>query len=125
VTPTVTPSRTITPTVSPTSTLTTTVTITPFVLGADQVITYPSPAKGGAVWFYLQAQAGDEVQVTVYNPVGEQVTSWSETLQPSQGYARVRWDLARVAPGIYLYRLRVHGAGGDRDFGLKKLAIVK
>jgi hypothetical protein len=128
-----TPSHTPTPTITPTITLTRTVTpvftqtptLTPLVVAPDQVVTYPSPAKGAAMWFYFQGRSGEEARVEVFNVAGERVTDWTAPVDAVQGHARLRWDLNGVAPGIYLYRLKVSGAGSERDYGLRKVVIVR
>jgi hypothetical protein len=87
------------------------------------VITYPSPAKNEA-WFYYYAHTGTRVTIDIYNPAGEHVASLAD-LARADGYQRTRWDSRQVAPGVYLYRLTLENAGGKSDLGLRKLVIVK
>lgn len=124
VSPTATPTRTITLTPTVSATATPTATLTPVVIGFEEIVAYPSPAKGNALWFYYRLEAPAEVTVEVYNPLGERCALFTET-QPLAGYARTRWDIGSVAPGVYLYRLRIRTVQGERTLGWREIAIVK
>jgi len=61
--------------------------------------------------------AEGEVEVAVYNAVGEKVRTFTMGIQ-SPGYHTIRWDGtddrgAGVASGLYFYRLTARAAGGD------------
>jgi len=120
-TSTATPSITVTPTVSQTLTATPTVTI--FLVPAEEVIAYPSPAKGQEVWFYYRLDQPARVRIEIFNIAGEFVSAL-QSEQPA-GYTRSRWDIGKVAPGVYLYRFRSESAGGVKVHPLRKVVVVK
>jgi hypothetical protein len=139
---TVTPTSTITPTYTITSTLTVTPTITltvtatstltpsptttkiPYTISRERILAYPSPAKGDSVWFYYHAQGASRADIRIYNLIGEHCKTLVHNADASE-YIRRAWDLGNVAPGIYFYRATVHDELGTRDFGTRKLVVVK
>ncbi len=136
-TATITPSRTRTPTPTPvftstsTHTLTSTRTLTPTptpreILKPDQdILAYPVPATGGRIYFSYRLGAGASVTNEIYNLLGEKViTLRKEHAAVSQG--QMIWDIQDVAPGVYLYRLRIQYHNGEtKTFPVKKIIIVK
>ncbi len=130
VSPTLTPSATVTLTLTPTVTRTHTIspsvtsTLTPFLLGTSSVLVYPSPAKGSTVWFYYGTHGPAQVEIQIYNLLGEHcITLVDEPLV--SGYARTAWDIRATAPGIYFYRVRLKTAKGVQSFPVGKMVIVK
>jgi hypothetical protein len=123
------PTNTPTPTITPSCTVSPTVTVSPtaipFLVGADEVMVYPAPATGPAVWFAFRAAGPVEAKLDVYNVAGERLGTWSGTVVPEQGNGRFRWERSGVAPGVYLYRLRVSSPEGARDYGLRKLSVAQ
>ncbi len=119
-----TPTITLTVSVSATYTTSSTVTPVPQIILIDKVITYPSPAKGNDLWFYYTVAGPAQVRIELYNVVGEKGLVLTES-HAASGNQRTRWDIRDVAPGIYFYRLRIEDAQGLRDFGVKKLVIIK
>jgi len=117
-----------TPTQTPPPTLTFTPTLpgipsTP-ALRADQVICYPSPATGDAVWFCYYATDLTRARVEIYNLIGEKIADLN-TPQGETGYQRLCWDIRRVATGIYFYRLKTDGTENPQTVKLHKLVITK
>jgi hypothetical protein len=123
-TPTITATYTRTRTPTMTITITNTPTITPFVLTENQVITYPSPAKGNDMWFYYSAQKPCKIKIEIFNILGERGTVLNDE-HTDTGYLRTHWDIRNVAPGIYFYRMSMENADGTRKFDMKKIVIVK
>ena len=86
----------------------------------DQVIdfslqqNYPNPFNDRTVFFYTLQQSAD-VDLTIYNTLGEKITTLVKLKQPS-GWFQVVWDgrndeNVRVASGVYIYQLQVRGNG--------------
>lgn len=133
-TPTFSPTVTVTPSVSPTSSMTptatatrrTTATVTPTAMPPiiSGITAYPQPAVRGTVRFYYRLDAPAEVSIEIRNVAGEVVTTLKES-KGSAGYVSSAWDIAGVAPGIYLYRMNIRDQQGGRVTEWKKLAIVK
>ncbi len=121
--PTVTSTHTITPTITVTATVSP--TLTPYRIAPDEVVVYPSPGKGPQLWFYFACGETAETELEVFNVAGERLGVWTATVVPDQGRARLGWDIRDVAPGVYLYRLRVRVGSGTKDHGLRRLVIVK
>lgn len=122
--PTATPTATITPTITQTVTITPSLTLTPFIIGADQVVTYPSPGRGNRIWFYYQTGGPTKVTIEIYNLVGERCTVLTDEITEA-GFSRTPWQIHDVAPGVYLFRLRLESASETRTFRLQKIVIVK
>lgn len=129
-TPTATPTLSATPTTTqtstaiPTGTCTHTPTATLCVLRENKVITYPSPATGKEVWFMFPTNGSTEAKVEIINVMGEAVASLTGRAEGVNG-GRVSWNLRGVAPGIYMYRMRVSSAVDVWNSGWRKLAVVK
>jgi hypothetical protein len=125
---TVSPTITITSTVIPTKTSTVTTTITPTVtphaLISKRVITYPSPGRGDDLWFYYEMAEPGRVDIQIYNVLGEKGVRLKQE-HYSAGYQRTHWDISKVAPGIYFYRMRIISGGKTETLGPHKLVIVK
>ncbi|MBN1594740.1 hypothetical protein JW933_02330 [candidate division FCPU426 bacterium] len=122
ITGTTTTTRTVTST--PTITVTVTATMTPYQLAQNQVAAYPQPAHGRMLWFYYYAPEGAEATIDIFNVLGEKGETVT-AIHAAAGYQRVGWDLQQVAPGLYFYHLRLHSAAGTRDYGIKKVVVVK
>lgn len=109
---------------SSTYTISPTVTPAPQLLSTDKIITYPSPARGNDLWFYYTVSGQAQVRIALYNVTGEKGLVLTST-HAASGNQRTKWDIRDVAPGIYFYHLRIEDSQGVRDFGVKKLAIIK
>ncbi|MCD4812735.1 T9SS type A sorting domain-containing protein [bacterium] len=122
-----TPSVTTTFTVTTTSTVTQTSTITmtpdnPLLnidLGGKTVLAYPSPAKEQVLFLFHLSQE-TQVEIHVYNLIGERVVSLREHYPAGRGRT-LTWDCADAAPGVYLARVFMDG----REVQKLKIAIVK
>ena len=69
---------------------------------------YPNPFNPSTTLRYHLADAG-QVQLTVYNVMGQQIRVLVDQLQQAGAY-QIEWDSRdqagqQVAPGLYLYRL--------------------
>jgi hypothetical protein len=128
VTPTITPTATATPSVTKTPTVnpytSPTPTLTPLPLSGVEILAYPQPAAGDTVHFYYRLEAALNVRIEIYNVVGEKVITLADE-SASAGYRSKAWDIRGTAPGVYLYRLRMQGAGTETLTAWKKLVIVK
>jgi len=87
-------------------------------------VTYPSPAFGDSVWFLYYTPGPARLRWEIFNASGEKVAAW-ETEQTGAGYHRTRWDIGGVAPGVYLYTLRVESSRGVKIHPVRKLVVVK
>ncbi len=123
-TDTVTPSVTPTATISATYTVTPTITVTSTPVPLEKAAAYPQPATGDRVYFYYPLEEPGRVRIEVYNVAGESVITLQEE-KTTAGNGRTPWDIGRVAPGIYLYRLQITTAAGTQISGWQKLVIVK
>jgi hypothetical protein len=121
---TVTPTITLTVTATYTITTTQTITVTPYAIDRNDVIAYPSPAKGDTMWFYFQTEGSAQVEIKIYNVVGE-LSDTVRLTATGTGYQRLPWELESVAPGIYFYRMSIDDAGGIRKFDTKKFVVIK
>jgi len=121
---TVTPSVTPTATISATYTVTRTATVTATPVALEKVTAYPQPAVGERVYFYYPLREPGRVRIEIYNVAGEKAAVLEEE-KAAAGYGRTAWEIGKVAPGVYLYRIRVDGASGSSLTGWKKLIIAK
>ena len=101
------------------------------VCGAD--FFYPSPATGATGTFaYCMAKAGTG-RIRVYNVIGDVVAKIEDDTSTSACSAitapafacRSTLNTARLAPGVYLYRLEKDYGGGQTDNGSLKKFVVK
>ena len=90
---------------------------------------YPNPFNPSTtIRFGLPAAAS--VRLTVYDALGREVARLVNG-DMGAGYQVVTWnstntDGARVASGVYFYRLQAQSAGGDKPFvELRKMLLVK
>ncbi|MCD4813640.1 hypothetical protein K8S19_08110 [bacterium] len=127
VTPTITLTGTITltQTVSPTLTVTPTATVTPdnpllnVDLGGRPALAFPNPAKS-EMRFVLHLEQAAQVEIMLYNLIGERVAVLQENLPEGPGQS-LDWDCKDVAPGVYMARVIVQGSVK----GTIKVSIVK
>ncbi len=119
-----TPTITTTPTHSPTATTTPTVTPTATPYQVDHPVAYPQPATGDTVFFYYPLAAAGRVKIEIHNLVGEKVAVLEDN-QPTAGFGRTAWPIQDVAPGVYFFRLHTWSAAGERNWGFRKMVIVK
>lgn len=88
------------------------------------MIAYPAPAAGPDLWFYFNLEGPAQVEIQIYDVVGNRMTRLLKENAMS-GPQRLHWDIRDVAPGVYLFRMRTEGAQGHHDSGLRQLVIVK
>ena len=91
---------------------------------------YPNPFNPATtIRFGLPAAAS--VRLTVYDALGREVTTLIDNEERAAGYVSVTWNGlnstgARVASGVYFYRIQAQPAGGGVPFvELKKMVLVK
>lgn len=89
----------------------------------EEVYTYPNPATGDALTFKFRLAYKSRVKISVYNVAGEQVAELERTDCPAGQTSEIRWDISRIASGVYLYRLEAQSSAGGRTL-VKKLAIA-
>lgn len=87
---------------------------TSFVLNQN----YPNPFNPETVLSW-QLAVGTEVDVSVYNVIGQKVTTLVSERQKA-GYHQVEWDASGFASGVYFYILK---AGEFHD--VKKMVLLK
>ncbi len=120
------PTRTITPTIAPTATPTPTPLgggLLPFPPGAGgevESVVYPNPARGSTVNFVFYSDEDTTASIQIFNAALRLV---EEIKAPVAGQQvnQVSWNISDVAPGIYLYQIRV----GAKKIRIQKLAIIK
>ena len=79
---------------------------------------FPNPFNNGTTIGYQLAAVSD-VELSVYNLLGQKVETLVDGLQEADHYL-VQWDASRFASGIYFYHLK---AGAYQD--LKKMVLIK
>jgi len=79
---------------------------------------YPNPFNPRTVICY-QLPAASEVELSMYNLLGQKVAALISAKQPAGNY-KVEWDASEFASGVYLYRLE---AGSFTE--TKKLVLLK
>ena len=80
---------------------------------------YPNPFNPTTVISY-QLPAVSEVDLSIYNILGQKVTTLVSEKQPAGTY-KVEWDASSFSSGIYLYRLET-----DKGFvQSRKLILLK
>ncbi|HSQ75223.1 MAG TPA: FlgD immunoglobulin-like domain containing protein, partial [Bacteroidota bacterium] len=91
---------------------------------------YPNPFNPTTtIRFGLPSAAS--VRLTVYDALGREVTTLIDNEERAAGYVSVVWNGqnssgARVASGVYFYRIQAQPAGGGVPFvELKKMVLVK
>ncbi|MEW6516512.1 MAG: hypothetical protein AB1439_06390 [candidate division FCPU426 bacterium] len=123
-TSTVTPTITLTSTPSPTVIATATTTPTPFELASGVVTAYPVPAIGNDLWFAYATAGPAEVTIEIHAVTGERVHSLSDQASGA-GTRRVHWDIEKVAPGVYFYRLVIRYPDQSTASKFDKFVIIK
>ncbi|HOY65604.1 MAG TPA: T9SS type A sorting domain-containing protein [Candidatus Ozemobacteraceae bacterium] len=108
------------------------VTVTaPGPFGISQLIAYPNPVRGNAVWItYNLEQRPDELLLTIYDVSGQRVDKF-DLLDANGGQSsgKIRWDLTnrdgdRVSNGVYIYKLEAT-KNGKTIKSRGKLAVLR
>ena len=73
------------------------------VLKEHKLKNYPNPF-GSTTTFYYEIPKADFVTITVYNTVGQIVTSLVNE-ERGAGNHTVQWNAANVEPGVYFYKI--------------------
>jgi hypothetical protein len=95
-------------------------------LHVQEILVYPTPAKGRAMWFRVNGQGIRTLQVQVYDLSGQKVYDSGAVVGPA-----LRWDLRNahgrpLANGVYLYVVTVSGYDGRVVHDqVKKLVILR
>jgi len=126
---TLTPTRSAsaTPTSSPRPTASATPTATarpsaPIVPG--RLLVFPNPASGPAVSLGFLAAGPGTARFAVYNAAYQLVESFTRSV-PAAGPRVEAWDIQRLAPGVYLFRLELETGGGRQVLPVCKLVVQK
>lgn len=122
------PTPTITPTLGPTATTTPTPLpgggvipfLTPGTEGEIESVVYPNPARGSIVNFVFYSEDDTTASIRIFNTALRLV---DEIKAPVAGQQvnQITWNISGMAPGIYLYQIRV----GAKKIKIRKLAIIK
>jgi hypothetical protein len=84
---------------------------------------YPNPFNPSTTINY-QLPARMEVKITVFNILGQQITTLVNETQEA-GSQEIRWDASRYASGLYFYRIIADAPGTDKIIQHKKMMLIK
>jgi hypothetical protein len=87
----------------------------------DLAQNYPNPFNPSTTIQYDLPENGN-VNLAIYNTLGEQVASLVDTRQEAGSY-EINWNAANLASGVYFYRLYVEGVKGF--VMTKKMILMK
>ncbi len=84
---------------------------------------WPNPCSR-ETWIGYEVPRAVDVRITIYNPMGHEVTGWYE-MQTSPGYHEKRWDATsrdgiRVSPGVYFCEIRAGNQAVSRKVIITK-----
>lgn len=89
----------------------------------------PNPVKGTTTFYVTHDMQGSEatVRVEIIDPCGKMVEAmeWYDTFSSTRQQTSYRWTPSGIAPGIYLYRVRLSHDGSDYVSKTKKLIIAQ
>ncbi|MBF0501125.1 MAG: T9SS type A sorting domain-containing protein [Candidatus Riflebacteria bacterium] len=100
----------------------------PFAI--DELMPYPNPARGTAVWFtYNLGQRADEIKLKIYDSAGALVTTFETFDFTNTSSGKLRWDLTndngkKVANGVYFYKMEA-SRNGQTFKTSGKLAVLR
>lgn len=94
------------------------------LLAANEVYTYPNPARGASLTFKFRPAYKSDVSVDVYNVAGEKVARLNKDNCPAGVTSEIVWELGKTASGVYVYRLEARSAAGSKTVE-KKLAVIR
>lgn len=100
------------------------------LLDKGSVFAYPNPAKSVVNFHFSTPGTAFEARVQVFDISGRLVKTLSnvsdDTTAAAPGH-KIAWDLGResIAPGVYLYILRVRDASGADEKVVKKFAVLR
>lgn len=89
------------------------------IVEADAVQAYPIPASDKVNFAFRSSDGSGEVKLRIFNTHYRLVTEL--TGQAPGGEGVITWDVSGIAPGIYLYQVRI----GDKKLSMKKLVIAR
>lgn len=93
------------------------------LLSADEVYTYPNPAKGSSLTFKFRVADKSFVKIDVYNVAGQRVARLQKADCPAGATSEIVWEIGRIASGVYQYRAEAASASGTKSV-VKRLAII-
>lgn len=85
---------------------------------------YPNPVTGDQAAFRFYLGQAAEVEVAMFNSVGELVRKWMEPLTLAQAEQEILWDVGNLESGLYLCRLEAR-AGDQSKTVFVKVAISR
>ncbi len=95
-------------------------------LPEDRFFAYPNPAGGRTttIRFYVNQPA--DVQVTIFDALGDKIWESSTEVADGNAVAEVPWDISRIASGVYHCRLEATAlSGSESKVAFKSIAVVK
>jgi hypothetical protein len=84
---------------------------------------YPNPFNPQTTIAYQLPQPS-EVAISVYNMLGQKVTTLIDEQLPA-GYHTTVWNASGVASGVYIYQIITRNAEGNRNIARKKMVVVR
>ena len=93
------------------------------LLNADEVYTYPNPAKGSTLTFKFRPAYKTFVKIDVYNIAGEKVAKFERADCPAGVVSEIPWNIENIASGVYQYRVEAASASGTKSV-MKRLAVI-
>jgi hypothetical protein len=101
-------------------------------LQIDRVLNYPNPFTTRTAFWFEHNQPGTELKVTVeiFTVAGKRIKTIMQAINtPGNRSSEVTWDGrdewgARIGRGVYLYRLQVRTAGGQKQEKWERLVFL-
>ncbi|MCS7184882.1 MAG: PQQ-binding-like beta-propeller repeat protein, partial [bacterium] len=93
------------------------------LLTKDKVYTYPNPAYEDYVFFKGYAEDDGTIKIKVFNVAAEKVYEFQFDVKAYNAWEH-RWDISKIASGIYIYVVEGVNKKGQKFEVKKKLAII-
>jgi len=88
------------------------------------VYNYPNPARGDETMFRYCLDGPAHVSIEIYDLAGDFVQELSAE-EIARGYGEVRWDLSKIASGVYIYRFSARYAQREIRSPVKKMMVIR
>lgn len=89
----------------------------------EWIYTYPNPARGDTLTFKFVVNYDSNVEIDIYNVAGELIKKLKKDNVSAGIIDEVVWNIKDIASGVYIYRFKARGSGGEKSVN-KKLAII-
>ncbi|MEZ5358458.1 MAG: T9SS type A sorting domain-containing protein [Candidatus Zixiibacteriota bacterium] len=87
---------------------------------------YPNPATGSRTTIRYYVSKPSEVQITIYDGIGDKVEEFARTIEDGNRVDELDWNISNVASGIYHCRLEATASDGSTsEVIFKTIAVVK